>query len=576
MTRHVVTLVLGSLALAAPPAVAQAVTGSPRPGEVIQQPAPGTPPRDTSGRSAPATGTAVIRGVVTDADTGQPIRRATVMAGGRAQRVEPRATSTDDEGRFEFREMVAGEYSISVRKPGYASLGYGQRRWNEPSRPVTLRDGEVFDKANVALHRGGVVTGRVVDEVGEPVLEAQVRVMRQTWVRGKRRMMTAGGNQTNDLGIYRVFGLPPGEYFVSAMTRGGMRGFARDDTPVEYAPTYYPGVPDAATARPVTVTASQETLADFSLAPTRVTRISGMVLSSLGKPVTEGNVRAIQRNDAEMGFVADGAGGMIRQDGTFVINGLTPGTWTLLAMGAGVFGPGDEREVAQQAVTVGDEDLAGVVLTMGKGGSVRGRVSFEGVPPQDVSNVRVGTRPIDELSGPIMGGSRPAPLGTDGAFEVSGLTGTVTFMVMGAPSGWFIKSVQSGGRDVYDTGIDVPAGRSYGGVTIVMTQDRITISGSVTDDRGTPVKDYQVIAFAEDREKWYLPSGRYMRLGRPDQDGLFKLEYLAPSKYLIVALADLDTSTLGDPDEMDRLREVATEVTLTDRETKTVQLKLAR
>jgi hypothetical protein len=557
------------------------VTTATRPGEIPGGRQAG-PARDTSALQQ-VTGTAIIKGVLVDADTGQPLRRAVVTLGGRAQR-EPRSATTDDTGRFEIRELPAGEYFLSMQKSGYARTSLGQRRWNEPARTITLRDGETVDVQTLSLQRGGVITGRVVDEVGEPVLDVAVRVMRKTWVRGKQRLAPAGGGQTNDLGIYRAHGLQPGEYFVSAASRGFGRMFGRDDSTVEYAATYFPGTTDVAGARTVTVNAGQESLADISLIPTRVTRITGMVLSGTGKPASGGSVSAFRRSDSDLalGLGPDGQrGAPIRQDGSFTLTGLTPGTWTLMAGGGVDFGPGGgpgagEREFAQQVVTVGGDDLTGLVLVLGRGGTLRGRVVFEGVPPQDVSSVRVMSRPMEDGPGMGMMGGRPTNIAADGSFELTGLTGTVGLTVMGAPSGWSIKSVRFGGRDVYDTGVEVPMGRAATGAEIVMTQDETRLTGSATDDRGAPVRDFMVVAFAEDGEKWFLPSGRFLRSARANQDGVFTISGLAPGKYLVVALETLDSTSLGDPDELERWRGLATDVTLTDREQRSVTLRVNR
>jgi protocatechuate 3,4-dioxygenase beta subunit len=542
-------------------------------------PTPGQP-RDSGPQAT--TGTAVISGRITDADTGMPVRRASIQLGQRNARGEPRAATTDDQGRFEIRELPAGDYFVNVRKAGYASLAFGQRRWSETPRPLTLRNGEVFDKCDVALQRGGVITGRVVDEVGEPVLEANVRVFRQAWFRGRRRMTMSGGGATNDLGVFRVFGLQPGEYFVQAMQRGGARWFARDDTPVDYAPTYYPGTPDVSAARPLIVAASQESIADISLLPVRVTSMAGLVLGSSGKPLGGGRVTAVMQTDGSVAFVFDQPrSAMVKPDGSFLLTGLTPGTYKISATATDDFGGGSgDREFAHQTITVGSENLQGVTLVLARGGVARGRVTFQGVPPQDVTGLRVWARSTEEgEAGFTAGGGPPSPIAADGSFEVKGLVGKGLVGLgggQGALQGWSVRAVMYGGRDVQDTGIEFAPGRTTSGIEIVMSQDFPSIAGTVSDDRGQPVKDYSVIVFAEDREKWFLPSMRWLKSARGDQDGLFKVENLAGGRFLVIALESVDTNTMGDPDELDKLRAYATEVTLGDNEKKTLQLRLVK
>lgn len=577
-----------------PPVSAQAAA---RPGQVVTTPhdvsvpatgqAPGTstpgqvmPPRDSGPQ--PVTGTGVIRGRITDADTGLPIRRASVQLGQRNLRGEPRATSTDDQGRFEFGELPPGDYHVNVRKPGYASLGYGQRRWNEPPRPLTLRAAETFDKCDVALQKGGVVTGRVVDELGEPVLEANVSVLRQTWFRGRKRLTAAGFAKTDDLGGFRAFGLPPGEYFVQASLRSGSSFFVRDDTAVDYAPTYYPGTSELSSAQPVSVAPSQESRADITLLSVRVTSISGQVLTSSGKPVAGGRVVAIPQAEGPSSPVFDQPrSAAIGADGTFELRGITPGTYAVQASASDAFfAVPVDREFAQQTLTVAGEPIRGLTLVLATGGVARGRVVYQGTPPADIGTLRVFSRPVDDSAGMTIMSGPPPEVSPDGTFEVRGLVGrrllTVSPVGPGGLRGWGVKAVLIGGRDVQDTGHDFAAGRTVSGIEIVMAQEFASISGTVADDRGQAVKDYSVLAFADDSEKWFLPSMRWLRQARADQDGLFKLENLAAGRFLVVALDALDANALGDPEEIERLRAFATEVTLGENEKKTVSLTLAR
>src|SRR4029079_1884247 len=131
-----------------------------------------------------------------------------------------KAAMTDAEGRYEFRDLPAGRFNLSVTKSGFVSMQYGQSRPFEPGRPIELTDAQVMDKADVALPRGSVLAGRVVDEAGEAVAEADVTAMRMQYQNGRRRLVPSGRNaSTNDLGQFRIYGLPPGEYYVSATLR---------------------------------------------------------------------------------------------------------------------------------------------------------------------------------------------------------------------------------------------------------------------------------------------------------------------------------------------------------------------
>jgi hypothetical protein len=163
--------------------------------------------RDPSGREPVKAGTGRIAGRVVAADTGAPVRRADVHL--IAPEAGVRRALTDAEGRFDFRDLPAGRFSLNATKTGYVTVPYGQLRAFEQGRPIELADKQVMTRANIALPRGGVISGRITDEFGEPVTEAMISVMRRSWANGRRRLMVAGrSTQTNDLGQYRVYGLP--------------------------------------------------------------------------------------------------------------------------------------------------------------------------------------------------------------------------------------------------------------------------------------------------------------------------------------------------------------------------------
>ena len=213
-------------------------------------------PRDA--RQQPtATGTSVIRGRVVAADSGAPIRRAQVRAFSSDMRGS-RLASTDGQGRFEFRDLPAGRWELTASKAGFVSLRLGQRRPFEAGTPVELRDAQVVDRADIALPRGAAITGRVFDEFGDPVAGARLQVLRYQLVQGTRRLTPTGvDDQSDDTGAFRLFGLTPGDYYVSAT----VRALPVDDPTVDaagYAPTYFPGTGNVAEAQRVTLGLGQE------------------------------------------------------------------------------------------------------------------------------------------------------------------------------------------------------------------------------------------------------------------------------------------------------------------------------
>ena len=155
-----------------------------RPGQPPQQSGAQRPARDTSAqeKEAPAP-TGKISGRVVSADTGRPVKRARVFVTA-AELPGGRGVVTDDAGAYELTDLPAGRYSLTVSKSGFVSLAYGQRRPLQAGTPLQLGDGEQLKGVEFRLPRGGVISGRVLDEDGEPVAGAMIRVLRYQYLQG--------------------------------------------------------------------------------------------------------------------------------------------------------------------------------------------------------------------------------------------------------------------------------------------------------------------------------------------------------------------------------------------------------
>ena len=284
--------------------------------------APATP-RPRSQRVDPLTSN--IRGRVTTADTGAPIRGAEVRLSmdGRFSRL----VTSDGEGRYELRNLPAGAYKLIVSKTGFITLEFGQRRPFESAATITIAEGQTAT-GNVALLRGGAIFGRVLDQFGDPSVGTRVQVLRLRAEGGDRRLLPVGaGDQTDDTGAFRLYGLPPGEYYVSAST-GPIDAVKRDP------PVYYPGTMTFAEATPITLAAGAEASADFQIGEVaRAATVSGLVLNSSGGRASGAMVNL----SPNMMSGTPGAQSMVMlhadaaPDGSFSIQNVPPGPYTLTA-----------------------------------------------------------------------------------------------------------------------------------------------------------------------------------------------------------------------------------------------------
>ena len=533
--------------------------GKPAPG----QPAPGQPARlparPLRPGETPPKGTAVIRGYVLAAGTGAPIRRAQVRAmamnvGGGG------VTSTDAEGRYEIKDLPAGRYSISAAKSGYVTGQYGQRRPTEPGTPIEIADGMAADKLNFMLARGGVIAGHVLDDNGEPIAGVQVAAMRYGFQGGTRRLISSGsegGNdRTDDQGGFRLFGLTPGDYYISASYRNMMMmGPETSNTQADgFAPTYFPGTPNVSEAQRVSPKAGQEISGiTFSLLVTRLARISGRAVNSRGERAARANVMVVP-TEAAGGVMMFAGSGVVSPDGSFQIPNVAPGRYTLNLRPMGMAGPGDE--FASLPITVGSENIENVMISTSVGATVRGVVVTDTgeAPTFRPDQVQIFASTPEPVMMPA-GNSGPTRVNEDFSFEIASLFDRrmIRASVMGAP-GWYVKEVRFDGADITDDGYEFAPGRNFEGLQVVFTKKTTDLSGLVTDAGGKPVVDASVIIFPANRDKWRFQS-RYVRTTRPDTQGRYNIKSLPPGEdYLIIAVQNLENGQGGDRNSWDGQR----------------------
>lgn len=570
------------------------------------------PPRDPNARpSAQPTGTARIKGRVVAADSGNPLRRAQVRLMG-SQIRNGQTANTDEDGRYEFMALPAGQYNINVAKPGYVSLSFGQQRPLEPGKPLILANGQVAEKIDFLLPRGSVITGRITDEFGEPMPGVRLEVMRYQYMPDGKQQLSpaynAGGPSfgllTDDLGQFRVYGLIPGTYVLAAspsnvgitnvaVNSGDTINIVRSEPQANngYLTTFYPGTPNADEAQAITVGVGQEVSAFFSVVPGRLALIAGTVRDSQGHALFGSNIslRTVR------GTISSMIGGAsLASDGSFVMSNVPPGEHFLevrprfqppgmvpAAVAAG--GTMPEPEFASVPITVSGQDITGLVITTTPGAIVSGRLIFNGT--RAVNIVRGGTNSTrvmtttaemgnNAFTPPVSNSLDNGVVDESGRFQIRGVAGRVLFRPIGL-AGWFMKSVSLNGSDITDIGLDVRGGTNISGLEIVLSDQSTTLSGVVRNTQGETVKDY-VVAILPDHFPEAVNPSRFMRTVRPDQNGQYKTTVLPAGEYIAFAVESLEPGRLYDPAYQQKMKPHGKSFTLIDGQTATLDLELVQ
>ena len=400
-------------------------------GGVVQ--ANGQPPRD----ARLATGHAAIRGRVLASDGGQPMRRATVRVSAPELRVA-RTAFTDPDGRYDFRDLPAGRYSINASKPAFVSWSYGQTRPNGPGTTIALSDTQTADNVDVRLSRGAVITGRVIDEYGEPMPErlghgAETSVSTGAESPDPVRRTCAGERHR------RVPDLRPGSGPVLRVidSAGVDAGHARRQlgrgvgTEQRLCADLLPrdvrrGVRAEAHGGGGADAERRRHRADAD-APGHDHRQRGR----LGGP-PDGGIRLRDPRGYGVGIGLGGVGGPIRQDGTFTIPNVPPGEYVLRANAArngGVVNGPPDFSVADVIVT--GDDVSGVRLAPRALITISGHISFDdpsAAQPLKPSTIRVVAQAVnpDDFAGIGVGaGGPPKPVKDDFTFELKTAPGRI-------------------------------------------------------------------------------------------------------------------------------------------------------
>jgi hypothetical protein len=164
----------------------------------------------------PSTGTALITGRVVDAESGAPVASTVVTLSGRGQ-TPAQANNrvlTDAQGRFFFSDLPPGTVNLAASKPGYLPGAFGQKRPQGRSEPIDIGEGGRRNDITISLWRYATISGRVVDEAGDPFVGVDVRIVQQQWIAGHRQVTLGARAVTDDRGMYRFSTLTPNDYLV--------------------------------------------------------------------------------------------------------------------------------------------------------------------------------------------------------------------------------------------------------------------------------------------------------------------------------------------------------------------------
>ena len=528
----------------------------------------------------------VLAGRVTNALTGEPVKKANVrlmrsFTGGpppdaRASGNQGYSGSSDPDGNFRIENVEPGDYYLSGTRTGFLNTQYGAKKPMQAGTVLTLRPGQQMADVPLALTPQAVMTGKVVDADGDPVNGASVQVLAQQWFRGKIRYMPRNNTNTNDLGEYRLANLSPGKYYVSAQKGNNYVSPNGPEPPVSGKPdirpvrTFYPGSTTFDSATAIDVKAGQDLSGmDIRMQSAQTYHVRGKVVGSLLETDRQNlSVSLSERNESFPMFLHNP--GMVAKDRTFEIAGVTPGSYNLTAFVA----EGKMRVMATEPVDVGAADVNDVVVTMVPPGSLTGVVKIEGTPQAgtpaaNVQSAHVNLTPAEPMQMFFGGGNNQ--VASDGTFAIQNVTPGKFFVSVNAPPGTYVKAITFGQTDVNGKELDFGAGAS-GEIDVVLRYGTAEVDGNVQT------------ASVATGDSSSIQSSVYLVPDPPnaDESGIrfvnggasFSIKNVPPGKYRAYAFESVEYGTMQNPDFQKEIESRGVEVEVKENEKKQIQLGL--
>lgn len=531
-------------------------------------------------QTAPTTGTITGRVV---ADNGQPLSAATVSLRGSSPFFQARIIATDSEGNFQIDGLNAELYGISAFAPGYITAAR-----DPESPPVYYRIG---DSVELSLVKGGVITGAVMSSFGEPVVQIAVRAILIRDADGQPPRFPTNQilRTTDDRGVYRIYGLLPGTYLVSAGGRtsfGGISGAFDTDAAI-YSPSS-----TRDTAAEVTVRAGEETTSvDIRYRSDPGRALTGVVVGPFdpGGP-TRPSVNLTQISN---GIPLESAYSVQPPNAKgFSFYGVSDGDYDLAAQLS--LGPGDLLVSEPRRVTVKGADVTGIELTLKPLGSIEARLLLETSAAPECKNKRKPLFPetlvVSRRSEKPAEKDQPRSFAFSGAQGSPNKSGEILLRNLGPgqynlsvrffAKYWFLRSIArnatttqsvaakagpaSRNLDIARSGLSLKSGERVGGVSITLAEGAASLRGTIKLGPGEsiPPKLY-VHLFPSEKE--HADDVLRVFAAPVKSDGTFALNNVPPGNYWVMTRVTVENESSVDsklrlPDQSDlrlRLRRVA-------------------
>ena len=469
--------------------------------------------------------------------------------------------ATDQDGNYKIQNVQPGSYEVIFVGGAYVSADPPNSR----GRSVVVAEGENVEGIDLALVRGGVITGRVTDADNRPIIDQPVELFRADAFKPpanqqpRQPVFPINRTMTDDRGIYRFFAIPAGSYKVATgRSDEAFSGSIAIGRPA-YKQVFHPNVSEQVKASTLEVSEGSEAT-DIDIALGRPTQ----TFSIAGKVVTAGNSEPVPNISFGIQRIAGSRAEFMNtlvttnNQGAFVVEGLVPGTYQAFMMSE----PNNELRMDSHSFNITDQDVADLTLSVTKGATISGVVVLESDDQKafaQLLNMRIGGYVSRPNQPGVMGQSASSNINPDGSFRLAGLPAGVANLSLGTivsferVKGFTVSRIERDGV-VQTKGIELKEGDQIENVRMSITYGNATLRGVVNIENGTLSNSapyfIQVTKPGE--------SGSRIPTGRPDARGHFLMEGIPAGTY------DVSVFVPGSPQGSKPPKPIKQQVTLQD------------
>jgi hypothetical protein len=513
-----------------------------------------------------------ISGVIRVQGTGDPVPDADVSA--RHPGAKAVGATTDQQGRYTLPMLAPGAYTVEAAVPAKDGIGFP----TEASRPVMLQADQDLTGIDMQVPIPGQISGKVMDENGEPLAKINVMLVAREYSSGALRYVFAEGAATDDQGKYTLARVMPGRAFLLLAMKLQRQlpavSNAPDDPqlrrPVPVA-TYYPGSPDPEGAEPLVLrTAESREGVNIRMRKAAAYCLEAVVsgtadISSLGFSI------ALQRptsgQSGNGGMYMGMPGGKVPPDGKVRICELYPADYELDVTRWGGLGNGPDF-LGTLPVTIADRDVAGGRVTALPKIPLPGEVQLYGPASQTPleAEITIDLRSLTRTTYPTVKSSIP------GQFSFDGLVpDEYSLEVRGLPAGFYVKDVTYGGQSVLRKSLRIGSATADAAVRLLVAPDGGHIAAKVANGDGNPVGNASVLLIPASASS-EAELAAFLQTGVTNQNGTWRSGALAPGKYFALASPDAMDKSPESIGKLWRARTQAEEIDLQANQTAQVSL----